>query len=231
MVISSFMRAYHLKDTGECPSGLATNITEAQDNARKALYLAATSDQELPDEILAQMVHALCDSLLCAKIPPEKVFGPVEFAFCLFMRQKDGKYRPVNHLTSFFAGMQWCLRIILTHIIRLQDLGSLQYIPYSHSVAPPTSVTLSISPPPPPAKNLPDIASTMGDQLENAVTDSWLAEEASFEDGLEDSLSDLEDYSRDAEEAPGSESNSPVLAEDKIIPQDSEGLLKWVKSI
>ena len=77
--------------------------------ARKKLYLAAVANQDPSDEELAQMVHNFCNSILCAKTSPDNVFGPVEFAFYLFIRQRDGRYQPINHLTTFFAAMQWCL--------------------------------------------------------------------------------------------------------------------------
>lgn len=130
MVVSSFIRAYHLKEIGEWPASLALRATEAQNSARNKLYLAFTSGQDISDTNLANMVHNLCDSILCAEVPPEIVFGPVEFAFCLYLKQKDGKYRSINHLTAFFAAVQWCLRIILIHKIRLQDMKSDLYIPY-----------------------------------------------------------------------------------------------------
>lgn len=235
MVISSFIRAYHLEETGEFPSGLMVNITNAQRDARKELYLAAIAGQGLSDESLAQMVHTLCDSLLRASIPPDKVFGPVEFAFCLFIKQKDGKYRPINHLTAFFAGMQWCLRMIFAHIIRLHHSKMLLYVPYTPLVTVPTLIIPLTLPPSHSTENVPAQASILGQDL--LVRD--------YEDGLEtilDSLDDLEDLgedyalpelSRDLEEVmdqeiSSSKSHDLALLGDQIVSQDSEGLLKWV---
>jgi hypothetical protein len=214
----------------------------AQENARKALYLAATANQEPSEEALGQMVHALCDSLLRVNTPPIKVFGPVEFAFCLFMRQKDGRYRLINQLTPFFAGIQWCLRMILAHVIRLHHNNSPSYIPCPPSVALAASATLSAAPHLSTVEDAPDAAGIIGrDQLEEG---SRSVEEVACGDELEagpDCLSDLEDFgdetpfesSGDAKEgvdqgATGSEPDGPVPVADKILSQESEGLLKWV---
>jgi len=107
MVISFFIRLHHLQETGRCPPGLVINITKAQDEARRALYTAALQEPELSDLALAQMVHSLCYPLLCARTSSlEKIFGPIEFAFCLYMQQPDGRYRTANNLTQFLAAMQ-----------------------------------------------------------------------------------------------------------------------------
>ena len=133
MVISFFIRLYHLQETGRCPPKLVIKITDAQDKARKALYTAAFQEPGPPDMEFAQMVHTLCESLLCARTSSlEKIFGPIEFAFCFYMQRPDGSYRSANNLTQFFASIQWCLRNILGHIVRLKDSGLTSYTPYHH---------------------------------------------------------------------------------------------------
>lgn len=244
MVISSFIRAYHLEEIGELPSGLIVNITEDQSNARKNLYLAAFTGQGPSDRILAQMVHTLCDSFLRASTPLDKIFGPVEFTFCLFLRQRDGRYRPINHLTAFFAGMQWCLRMILAHTIRLCHSKISLYTPYIPLVAVPTSVIPSTVHPSCSTENVLSQTGTLErDLLEDAVADSWMVR--GHEDDLEvvlDCLDDLEDsggdgtlpeFFRDIEKVMDQEITSfrphgLTSLGDQIISQDSEGLLKWV---
>jgi hypothetical protein len=235
MVISSFTRVYYLEEIGEC-SPLIDNITEAQDNARKALYLASFAEQEPSDEALTQMVHTLCDSILRAAILPMKIFGPVEFAFCLFMKGKDGKYRPINHLTAFFAGIQWSLRMILAHIIRLHHDKSLSYIPYSPPVALSTPATLS---PPHSTENTLGLTDIIKSHLlENVAPSSQFAGESGHEDELEavlDQSSEIEDCSgeespRDTQiigqETTGSELDVQILLKNIILSENSEGLLK-----
>lgn len=137
-MISFFIRVYHLQVTGRCPPGLVMNITNSQGAARKVLYHAAFQKQGVFDEALAQQVHTLCCSLLCARTSSlEKIFGPIEFAFCFYIQRPDGTYRTANCLTQFFAGIQWCLRIILSHIVRLENGGHTFYVPYN-----PTSLSL-----------------------------------------------------------------------------------------
>ena len=93
MVISFFIRLYHLQETGRCPPKLVIKITDVQNKARKALYTAAFQEPGPPDMELAQMVHTLCESLLCAHTSSlEKIFGPIEFAFCFYMPKPNRSY-------------------------------------------------------------------------------------------------------------------------------------------
>lgn len=198
MVISCFIRLHHLRETGRCPPGLVINITSAQDEARRALYTVAFQKPELSDLVLAQMVHNLCNSLLCARTSSlEKIFGPIEFAFCFYMQQPDGRYRTANNLTQFFASIQWCLRNILGHIIRLQDNGLTSYTPYDHLVVSSSSLSLTSpgvcpSYPNPPEKSQYLTCVIGRELLKDALNDPSSVEWAEKEDQLEASL-DSED--------------------------------------
>jgi hypothetical protein len=193
MVISFFLRLHHLRETGRCPPGLVINITSAQDKARRTLYAAAFQDTKPSDIDLAQMVHTLCDSLLRARISSlEKIFGPVEFTFCFYMQRPDGRYRTANNLTQFFASIQWCLRNILGHIVRLQDSGQSSYTPYYHVEAPSpttdfTSSGLSILSNS--QDNYPEFICPTGDPPEEAPNDpsstEWVEKEDQLEAGLD----------------------------------------------
>jgi len=214
----------------------------AQDDARKALYLAAVEDEGPSDEVLAQMVHALCDLLLCAEIPLKKVFGPVEISFCLFMKNKEGRYQPIDHLTAFFAVMQWCLRIILAHKICLQSNGSPSYIPYT-----PPIILFPPQTPPHSAEPVPGLVGALEkNHLKKAISSPLLIEVA-HEDELDTYLDSLDhpdnpggdsipESSRDSEEVMDQETIALELGDlslvgDKILLQNSEGLLKWVNLI
>jgi hypothetical protein len=212
-VISFFLRLHHLQETGRCPPQLVINITATQDEARRALYLAAFQRPELSDSNFAQVVHTLCDSLLRAQTSSlVKIFGPIEFAFCFYMKLPDGKYRTANNLTQFFAGVQWCLRIILGHILRLQESKLASYIPCHHveDPSPPCNSTSSIMPPlclNSPEGSQGSIHATQIGLLEDIPSSTqWEDQEDDAEAGSEsddplDELDDSEDYPVD--EGPG----------------------------
>jgi len=218
MVISFFIRLHHLRETGRCPPGLVITITKAQDEARRALYTAAFQEPELPELALAQMVHALCESLLCARTSSlEKIFGPIEFTFCLYMQRPDGRYRTANNLTQFLAAMQWCLRNILGHIIRLQDSSLPSYALYHVPVAPPsplgsTSPGSGVSPFISVEKVQDLICTTEGtppeDTLNCSTLDKWAENGSQMEDDPDsdnplDELDDSEDEDYPVDEGSG----------------------------
>lgn len=205
-----------MKETSEFPPGLVEDVTEAQDNAGKALYHAAVADQAPSDEVLAQMVHTLCDSLLRANTSLEKVFGPVEFAFSLFLKNKEGRYRSIGHLTAFFAAMQWCLRIILTHVIRLHFHGLPSYIPCNYSVA--------LLPPATPSTSNPLLIEMANQDELEACLDSPGDLDNPVGDDTPESFGDTEEAMD--QETTASGPDDLTLVKDRILPQNSEGLLK-----
>ena len=218
MVISFFVRLHHLRETGRCPPGLVITITDAQDKARRALYTAALQEPGPSDMDIAQMVHTLCDSLLRASTSSlKKIFGPIEFAFCFYMQKPDGSYRTANNLTQFFASIQWCLRTILGHIIRLQDSGLASYTPYCHLELPPSPDHIS-----PGMFSLYSVSSGRGqnliyaierdlseDVLDGSTSNEWVEEkEDQLEAGLDsddplDKSDNSEEEDYPVEEGPG----------------------------
>jgi hypothetical protein len=103
-------------------------LTGAIKQAVKALYAFVRplgEEEDICQEGLGEHVHRLLTALLISQQPvTEKIGGPLEYTFVLAMYLGQGKFRQAPQLSKFCAMLQYCLRTIVVHIVRLGSLNT-----------------------------------------------------------------------------------------------------------